>query len=216
MKYQHFIFDLDGTLINSEQGIRNSFDFAIRKLKLDIDLNKNFRDLLGPPLHDGFVKVLQMTDKEADVGVKYFREYYGQKGVFESVLYPGIYDLLKQMYKRGKKLHLATSKLEKYAIAILEHLEIRPFFTHISGAAYKGPGADKQYLIGQIIEKLPAIESGNALMIGDTRFDVEGAVRNRIDSWGVLYGYGSEQELSDAGATRIINDIDHLMMELLT
>jgi phosphoglycolate phosphatase len=123
--------------------------------------------------------------------------------------------LLKNLKLKGIELHVATSKLEKYAIKVLEIHNILRYFTLISGATYKGSGADKSYLIQQVLKKRNFVRPEKFLMIGDKRFDIEGAKSAGIDSLGVLYGFGTEQELTNAGADYIIGSVEELKCFLL-
>lgn len=215
LDFKHIIFDLDGTLINPEKGIMDSLSYTISIMNISFDLNSNFKEFIGPPLHEGFMDVLKLSESDADIAVKHFRDYYSRKGLYESTLYPGIYELLKNLNDNGIKLYLATSKLEKYAIAILKNLKLDKFFSFVSGAAYKGTGANKASLIGRVLQNIPSNEKSQTVMIGDTIFDIEGAQQTSIKSIGVLYGYSAVIELKNAGADYIEKDVVSLRKRLL-
>ena len=215
LRYKHIIFDLDGTLIDSEAGIKNSLRYALEKMQIPFDLEKRYKEFIGPPLHDGFMNVLGLSEIEAEKGVAIFREYYSSRGVYESCLYPGIYQLLDDLYDQKHNLYLATSKLEKYACSILKHLEIDGFFTAISGAAYRGSGADKTLLIERILTNIPKNDRELTIMVGDTCYDIEAARHIGIKAIGVLYGFGSNQELSGCGAVCIVKNVEELKQQLL-
>ncbi|MBN1952356.1 MAG: HAD hydrolase-like protein [Bacteroidales bacterium] len=215
MSYSHIIFDLDGTLINPEKGIRDSFAYAIQKMQVDINLDDYYLKLIGPPLHHGFSKVLKMSDHDADRAVKYFREYYGKQGFRDSVLYEGIHNLHEELCKNGKKIYLASSKLEKYAIAILKDKDLLRYYEYVAGATYKGSGADKDILIRRVLEKISLSGGDQVAMIGDTKFDILGARDAGIDSIAILYGYGNEADFTEAGATHIAADVQALRLLLL-
>jgi phosphoglycolate phosphatase len=168
------------------------------------------RQYIGPPLHEIFQSGLGLNEEQTEEGVYYFREYYGSKGLYENLLYPGIDKLLGKLKQQGAEIHLATSKLEKYALQILEFHEIRKYFSVIAGAAYKGAGADKSYLISQVLQRREQLPHDKFLMVGDTPYDILGAKSAGIVSIGVLYGFGTEQELNSAGANYLISTVGEL------
>lgn len=215
VQFTQIIFDLDGTLSNPDEGIRHSIEYALRHMNIKMDVLSKFSRFIGPPLHEGFQHGLGLSEEQTEKAVYLFREYYGSQGVFENKLYPGVIDMLKTLKKNSLELHLATSKLEKYAIRVLDFHKIISYFSVISGATYKGRGADKYNLIQQVLKQRKDVSSDKFLMIGDKHFDVSGAKLAGIKSAGVLYGYGSEKELNDAGADYIISTVEELKSFLL-
>lgn len=215
LQFTQIIFDLDGTLSDPDEGIRYSIEYALRHMNIEMDISSKYSRFIGPPLHEGFQHGLGLSEEQTEKAVHLFREYYGVKGVFENKLYPGIVDLLGTLKQHSVELHLATSKLEKYAIRVLDLHKIKNYFSVISGATYKGKGADKYHLIQQVLKQREDISSDKYLMIGDKHFDIRGAKLAGIKSAGVLYGYGSEKELKDAGADYIISTVEELKNFLL-
>lgn len=215
MQFTQIIFDLDGTISDPDKGIRNSLQYALQKINIDLDIRKVFSEFIGPPLHDGFQDGLGLNEQQTEQAVLFFREYYGSKGVYENTIYPGITELLKKLKQEGFKVHLATSKLEKYAMKVLELHEILEYFSIISGASYKGKGAGKSFLIQQVLDKYRTVSQEEFLMIGDKSFDILGAKSSGIKSAGVLYGYGTYQELASAGADYLIRTVAELTSFLL-
>ncbi len=215
MRYKQLIFDLDGTLSNPQEGIKNSIQYALDCMGIEKDIDSIFLRFIGPPLHDAFQHTLDLNPEQTEQAVSFFREYYGTKGFAENTIYPGIELLLGILKEKDCEIHLATSKLEKYAIKVLEHHDILQYFSIISGASYKGKGADKTFLIKQVIGKKSGIESDEFLMIGDKHFDILGAKSAGIKSLGVLYGYGTEKELINAHADFLVKSVDELTNFLL-
>lgn len=209
-QYRLYIFDLDGTLSDPSEGIRNSFTHAFNEMGIQVDIENRFHEIVGPPLHSIFSDTLGFDEQDTEQAVSLFREYYGEKGVYENVLYPGVAEVLSELQERGKTLAVATSKYEKYAHRVLEYHKLTSFFNIVEGASYRGPGAGKAGLIANVLKR--AGVNGNnfrALMIGDRKFDIDGAAEMGIDSAGVLYGFGSENELSDA--TYLLRNLNELL-----
>lgn len=215
MQFTQIIFDLDGTLSDPVEGIRNSLEYAMKKLGIPSETDDLIRQYIGPPLHEIFQSGLGLDPEQTEEGVCYFREYYGSKGLYENILYPGIDRLLAKIKQQGAEIHLATSKLEKYALQVLEFHKIRKYFSVIAGATYKGSGAGKSNLIRQVLEKRAQFPPDTFLMVGDTPYDILGAKSAGIKSMGVLYGFGTEQELNRARPNYLIGSVIDLERFLL-
>ena len=214
MWYRNIIFDLDGTLTDSEQGIINSVYAACRKLKIATPGSGSYHHHIGIPLQEYFRKTIGIPDEKIDAAVTYFREYYGKKGVYENRLYPGIYRLLENL-SAVSGLFVATSKLEKYALVVLDNFEIRRFFKGIAGADASGTHAGKTELVRKIIA-LHHIEKGNAtVMVGDKKMDIDAAHDCGIDSIGIIYGYALPGEIETAGPTHLAGSVEDLGKLLL-
>ena len=213
MQVKHIIFDLDGTLSDPADGIRNSLAYSLEKLKINIAVDEVFDRFVGPPLQHGYSEIIGLDETNTEIGVKYFREYYASKGVYESIPYDGILALLSELREKDSTLYVATSKYEKYALELLRHHKMDMYFKRISGADYKGTAATKKTLIGKVLENIPVDERASAVMIGDRKFDIDGAKENNIRSIGVLYGFGDRQELREAD--HIVESIGELRRLLL-
>jgi phosphoglycolate phosphatase len=215
---QHFstiIFDLDGTLSNPTVGIRNSFVYAFTKMRFDFDIDRHFSELIGPPLHSIFNSLSGWDSKDTEQAVLFFREYYGSKGIYENRIYDGIPELLASLRSAGNQLYVATSKFEKYALAVLHYHGIYQYFEKVAGAPYKGDGAGKSQLVESILITLPGIPLEEVVMVGDTKYDMQAAKDNELISVGVLYGFGSETELIESGAGSIVRSVRDLKELLL-
>lgn len=208
-EYESAIFDLDGTLTDSGEGITRSADYAFEKLGMKQYPLNELKVFVGPPLYETFPKFGVPEDK-VDTAIRYFRERYTGPGKFENRPYDGIENLLKDLRKAGMKLYVATSKQENVAVEILRHFHLDRYFDEIAGAA--GEIVDKDDVIRILLNK---VHAENCVMIGDTKYDVSGAKRLNIPCIGVSWGYGSVTEMKEAGAVRIVSTMNELKDALL-
>ena len=194
--YKHIIFDLDGTLSDSREGIFNAYDFACERLKIDKPGAETLKTLIGPPLQKGFETVFGLTGPENDNAVKVFREYYATKGLFENTLYNGMLQLLDQLVRAGASLYVATSKYDTYARQVLRYFSIEGYFTDVSGADYSGLHASKTDLVATLLRRNNIRDPLEVVIIGDTGYDIDAAAEFGIDSIGVTYGFSSNEEIA--------------------
>ncbi|CYV01959.1 HAD family hydrolase [Streptococcus suis] len=213
--YQTILFDLDGTLTDSGQGILNSVAYALEKMGIEEPDTANLNRFIGPPLYESFSRFYQLSPEDTQSAVDAFRVYFKEKGMFENQLYPGIIPLLEELRTAGKTLVIATSKPEIFAKQILEHFGISHYFDVIAGASLDSSRISKADVIGYAINQLEAFPK-HAVMIGDREHDIEGARMHQLPAIGVLYGYGSKQEFEKAGATMIVETVQDLKRVLLT
>ncbi len=214
-RFSHVIFDLDGTLTDPRQGIRNSISYALDKMNIGPFLDDILERFIGPSLQWGFSNLFGMNEKNTTRAVEYFREYFGEKGLYENEPYPGIYDLMESLHSSGKKMYIASSKLEKYVHTIIEHFGFDKYISLIKGADYSGEKASKTILISDLMAIEGLLHSKEIVMVGDTTFDIEGGKNNKISTIAVGYGFGIEEELLDAapdfytesveGLSRVLN-----------
>ena len=203
MKYTHIFFDLDGTLTDPALGITNSVMHALRRMGRQVPPREELLFFIGPPLLETFESYCELDRDGAIRAVELYREHYHDKGIFENRLYTGISELLSTLNSSGYVISLATSKPEVYAKRILEHFEIDRYFAHVCGANLDGTRTDKSEVIKYALESAGNPPLDNCLMIGDRKHDVLGAKKIGLDCLGVLYGYGSREELVGAGADYI-------------
>ncbi|MBR0278267.1 MAG: HAD hydrolase-like protein [Clostridia bacterium] len=208
MKYKTLLFDLDGTVIDSFEGVINSVKYSLNKLNAPIPDSEKLKKYVGPPLTESYMKFNGFDRKKAEDAIEIYREYYTEKGIYETRLYDGMYSLLEDLHKAGYEIILATSKPEKYAVKILENLCILKFFSKVCGCPMKEAGVTKIDIMNLAIKNAKTKNKSEIIMIGDTTYDINGAEYFKIDSVGVLYGAGSAEELSDA--TYIANDVNDL------
>ena len=196
MRYTHLFFDLDGTLTDSKPGILNSAIYAVDKL--GIPANERPLDLMpfiGPPLRESFKLVFGLDDETAELATTYYREYYGKEGMHQYTIYDGIPEALETLASMGYNISVVTSKAEFYATQIISESILKNFFTVISGCELNGDRSEKGILIPYNAAKLNVPLSNKLLMIGDRLHDIRGAREAGISAAGVLYGFGSEQEI---------------------
>lgn len=209
-KYSTILFDLDGTLTDSSQGIINAIVYALKKMGVndyDMSLLKKF---LGPPLHESFEKFFHFDKKESLQAVEYYREYFSTKGLFENKAYCGITDLLKTLKENGKTLIVATSKPQPFTDRIMEHFDLEKYFDFIAGSNMDTTRSKKAEVIEYAITECNIKDKSKAVMVGDRAEDMIGAQTVGIDSIGVEYGYGTFDELKNAGATYIAKTVEEL------
>jgi phosphoglycolate phosphatase len=205
--YQNILFDLDGTLTDPAIGITNSVEYALNKFNIQTKEKSELYKFIGPPLQDSFEILYNFSKDEAVKAVKYYREYYSYKGIYENYVYAGIEDLLKNLLTYNKTLIVATSKPEYYAKKILAHFCISKHFTFIAGSKMDGTRVRKSEVIAYALDQLKIADKEKTIMIGDREHDIVGAYNQGIDSMGVLYGYGSKEELVQAGAKYIAQSV---------
>jgi len=200
------LFDLDGTLTDPFVGITTCIQYALEKMGRVAPPAEELRFCIGPPLQKSFPMLLDTTD-EAQVwaAVGHYRERYATVGKFENTLVPGVAAALERSAGEGWFLSVATSKLETYSKDILEHFGISRYFDAVHGSALDGRNSDKADLIRHILSVEP-IEAQRTVMIGDRMHDVYGASANGVGTIGVLWGYGDEAELREAGAAAVAAD----------
>ena len=203
MMYNYLFFDLDGTLADPGLGITNSVMYALKKFNISVDDITSLYKYIGPPLRDSFEMFYGFSKEQSEIAVQYYREYFQKQGLYENEVYTGISDVLKQLKEEGKTLILATSKPEIFAIKILKHFNLYNYFDFIVGATMTDLRNKKGDIIKYALNNYNVSEKSSSLMIGDRKQDIIGAKENGLDSLGVLYGYGSYNELNEAGATFI-------------
>ncbi|MDL2253363.1 HAD-IA family hydrolase [Ruminococcaceae bacterium OttesenSCG-928-I18] len=211
--YTDILFDLDGTLIKSEEGIFKSIAYALEQMgrqNLGQDILKKF---IGPPIAESFQTFCGLQREQALLATQYYRQRYAQVGIFECELYPGLKPLLHKLAKAGRGVHLATAKPTVYAVRILEHFEIKPLFSVIEGVPLEVGHYEKADIVQRVLDKR-GVKPQNAVMVGDRHHDILGAKDCGVDGIGVLYGYGSREELTQAGASHLAENaeqLDHLL-----
>lgn len=201
--YQYVLFDLDGTLTDPMLGITNSVMYALEKFGIhEEDRTKLFK-FIGPPLRDSFENFYGFDPEQSEQAVKYYRENYSVKGLYENEVYEGIEDCLKALKDKGCHLIVATSKPEEFAVKIIEHFHLDPYFDYVAGATMDQTRNRKADVIAYALDSCHVTDRSQAVMVGDREHDVFGAAEIGIDSIGVLFGYGDREELEAAGASYI-------------
>lgn len=203
MNYKYIVFDLDGTLSDPYVGITNSVKYSMKKMGREIPDGFDLSLFIGPPLYFSFEEFFCMSKEDSAVAVDFFREYYNEKGLYENVIYDGISSLLQSIKDGGGVALVGTSKPQIFAERVLHDIGIYEYFDEISGADMSESHSSKEHIIRRALELAGVNESeySKCLMVGDRRFDIEGANLCGIHSVGVTWGYGSKEELVGEGAT---------------
>ena len=201
--YKYCLFDLDGTLTQSEFGIIKAVEYALGKFDIKEPDREKLLHFIGPPVYVSFREFYGMNDKDAELGVKLFREKYESETLTEAPLYDGITQVLKKLKDNDIKLMVVTAKPTDMAEKVLSHVGIKDYFDCIIGAAREKKDSSKASLIEKAIEASGQTDISQFIMIGDTHYDIDAAVTVGIDSIGATYGYGTYEEIKDAGATYI-------------
>lgn len=208
--YNTVLFDLDGTISDSGEGITNSVKYSLKKFGIIETDYEKLKKFVGPPLYASYEKYYGFSHEEAIKAVEYYREYYNAGGIFELRIYDGIIDLLKYLKKSEKKIILATSKPEIYAEKIAKKFGFHELFDNISGALLDGSRIEKDDIIRYALERVGESDISKCIMIGDRSYDVLGAKAFNMDSIGVTWGYGDRAELETAGATYIVDKAEEI------
>lgn len=209
MRYNAVIFDFDGTICDTGEGILKSAKYALDSFGIDAPEYTELTCFIGPPLLITFQEEFGADAQTADELVKKFRERYTNKGLYESHLYDGVKELLESLKREGIKLGIASSKPQAYIEALLERDGVKSLFDSICGVSFTADCESKSSIISRCAKELD-VNGNEIIMVGDKRFDAEGARANLIDSVGVLWGYGSRIELAQAGAKYIAEKIEDI------
>ena len=208
-KYKYVLFDLDGTILNTFEGVTKSFAYALEHYGIYVkDLNE-LTPVLGPPLYDAFVSMYGFSHDKAIEAVAKYRERYSQKFVEESKLYPGIKDIIKKLSDDGYNLVIATSKPECFVDKLLHYYDLAQYFSFVACASLDKSRDTKEKVLGYLIDELK-FNPEEAVMVGDRKFDLLGADSFGIDAIGVLYGFAPDGELEQSPNVYLAKDADEL------
>ena len=210
-EYKYVLFDLDGTLTDPAVGITTSVAYALKKFGIEVDDITTLNHFIGPPLLDTFMEDYGFSKEKAQTAIDYYRERFRVKGLYENVVYDGDPEMLEKLKKGGKEIILATSKPEPFAREILRHFGLDKYFLFIAGSNFDGTRTAKAEVIEYALESAGVTDKTAAVMIGDRKHDIIGAQTTGLDSIGVLYGYGSKEEICSADATHIAETVDDIV-----
>jgi phosphoglycolate phosphatase len=213
--FRTILFDLDGTLTDPRKGILNSFDHALKRMHITEKNRKEMISLIGPPLQHSFRYRYHLQGDAVDLAVAYYREYFGEKGLYENTMYHGIPELLSGLKHAGKKILLASTKADIYADRILTHFKIHDYFDYLSCAAFNGSRIDKGEIIAHALDGAGIVDKHQAVMVGDRKFDINGAKQNGIASIAVYYGFGTKEELKSVQPDYRVSSVAELSRLLL-
>lgn len=214
-EYKYILFDLDGTLTDPAVGITTCVAYALKKFGIEVADISQLNHFIGPPLLDSFMEDYGFDKEKAQTAIDYYRERFRVKGLYENEVYSGVEEMLIKLKDSGKELIVATSKPEPFAKEIMRHFALDKYFAYIAGSNFDGTRTAKAEVIEYALQSIGVEDKSACIMIGDREHDIIGATKTGLDSIGVLYGYGSREELENAGATFIaesVRDITNLIM----
>lgn len=216
--YRYVLFDLDGTLTDSREGICKSVQYALVKVGRPAPELKELECFIGPPLKTSFREFYNIVGEEAERAVAFYRERYSDVGKYENMPYEGIADMLRAVRDAGYILAVASSKPELYVEDILKHFDLYDYFHHVVGSDMEGKRGEKEDVIEEVFRRMDLDEikrKEQAIMVGDRHFDINGAKHFGLDSVGVTYGFAKDNELVEAGATYVVDTVKELQELLL-
>ncbi len=208
--YKNILFDLDGTLTDPGEGIKNSVVYALNKYGINAE-HSELDCFIGPPLFESFIKYYGFDEARALEAIEYYREYFRDRGIFENKVYSGIPELLKALKSRGIRIALATSKPEVFALRILEYFDLLQYFDAVCGATLDGSISKKGDIVKNAINELSA-DPNETVMVGDRMHDIIGAHENGLPCIALLFGYGNEEEFNAYGAEYIVSSPEDILM----
>lgn len=203
------LFDLDGTLTDNSEGIIKSVQYALSFFGID-EKAEDLKKFIGPPLKDSFMQFYNkynFNEEKAEKAISLYRERFSKKGLYENTVYDGVFELLERLKNNNKTIALATSKPIEFSSKILEYLKLDKYFDFLAADTLKGERDTKAKVIEYAITMLDIKDLSQVVMVGDREFDIIGAKQQGIESIGVLYGFGDENELKTAGADYICNTV---------
>lgn len=210
-EYNYYLFDFDGTLCDTTEGIFNSIIYSLDCFGIkETDLEK-LRFFVGPPLFESYKTIYNVSDEDANWLIAKYREHYKTKAAEESAIYNGIPELLKNLKENGKKIAIASSKPLLFVEEISKYHNIETFYDFVSAENFKNNHSSKKDLINACLEFFGNPPKDEVIMVGDRFYDIDGAKSVGIDSAGAVYGFGTEEELTEAGATYILNTPNDLL-----
>lgn len=215
-KYDYVIFDFDGTVVDTGEGILKSLQYSFSEMGREIpDLN-DLKKFIGPPIHYSYTTYYGVSEEEVGEYIKKYRERYRAKGIYECALYDGFPEIIDSLHKNGVKVGIASSKPESLIYDVANYLGVTEKFDAIVGVQTDDSNhSSKTGLVLEAMKKLNAEDKKKILMVGDRCYDIDGASGAEVDSCGVLWGYGSKEEFREHNATYIVSDTEELLKIVL-
>lgn len=210
-EYDYYLFDFDGTLCDTTEGIFNSVIYSLHCFGIEEDDREKLRFFVGPPLFESYKTLYGVSDDEAKYLIEKYRERYRVKAAEESSLYNGITEMLQKLKAKGKKIAIASSKPEIFVKEISNYHNISQYYDFISAEQLNKNHSSKEELINTCLDFFGNPTKESVLMVGDRFYDIDGAKAVGVDSAGAIYGFGTEEELRNAGATYILSSPDDVI-----
>ena len=217
---KYVLFDLDGTLTESGPGIMNAAKIALNHFGIEENNVENLHKFVGPPLTESFGQRYGMNEADTQEAIAVFRKYYNVTGIYENSVFEGIQEMLQQLKRNGLLLSIASSKPRPMIDIVVDHFDIRKYFDVIVGCELDGTRYQKKEVVDEVIRLFGELSGDDAvlehsIMVGDRMYDVNGARECGLECIGVTYGYGTRQELQEAGAAYIVDSVNELGEKLL-
>lgn len=205
------LFDLDGTLIDSSEGITKSAQYSLKHYGIDEPDLDRLKFFIGPPLVRTYSVYYGFSEEQAKEAVKVYRERYQAKGIYECKLYPGVEETLRELKNKGYFIGVASSKPEQSCKLILEYLGVMEYFDEVVGSTFDGKINTKEEVLNELFRRWSDIPKDEMCLIGDTIFDIEGANQVGIESIAVSFGFGDVDEMVKAGAKTVCDTMTELL-----
>lgn len=217
---KYVLFDLDGTLTESGPGIMNAAKIALNHFGIEENNVENLHKFVGPPLTESFGQRYGMNEADTQEAIAVFRKYYNVTGIYENSVFEGVQEMLQQLKSNGLLLSIASSKPRPMIDIVVDHFDIRKYFDVIVGCELDGTRSQKKEVVDEVIRLFGELSGDGAvlehsIMVGDRMYDVNGARECGLECIGVTYGYGTRQELQEAGAAYIVDSVNELGEKLL-
>lgn len=214
-KYSTILFDFDGTLFNSKKGIISAVKYSLIHFGIAVPDDETLQTFIGPPLGWSFQKHFGLSKDDSYAAIKKLREYYGDKGIFESELYEGIDRILEKLKNKNLRVGIATAKPTVYTHQILEFNKLSHFFDTVRGSSLEGELFPKEQTIGEALNDFKISDydldaKAKSVMVGDTIYDIKGAHHHQIPSIAVNYGFGKKEDLLDSKPTHFVETVAEL------
>lgn len=209
--YDFYLFDFDGTLCDTTEGIFNSVIYSLQCYGIEETDREKLRFFVGPPLFESYKTLYGVNDEDAKWLIEKYRERYRTKAAEESALYDGVPRMLQELKSRGKKIAVASSKPKQFVDEISQYHDIYKYYDFVSAESFSNNHSSKQDLINACLDFFGNPDKATVIMTGDRFYDIDGAIAVGIDSAGAVFGFGTLQELTDAGATHILNKPEDLL-----
>lgn len=209
------LFDIDGTLLDPKYGITKCAQYSLRYFGINEENLDSLEKFIGPPIDEAYRDFYNFSEEQVNTAIEKFRERYGNIGMFENEVYPDIPQLLSKLKAKGKKLMVVTTKYYGYAIEILKHYGLHDYFDFVAGSKFDNTRSQKADIIRYALNTLNLTASSQMVMIGDRKYDIIGARKAGLKSIGVLYGYGSREEIQQADPHYIVKNVQELQDILL-
>lgn len=204
-RYDFVIFDFDGTVVDTGEGILKSLQYSFKEMGREVPDLSELKRFIGPPIYYSYTNFYGVSEEEVGMYIQKYRERYKVKGIYECALYEGMTELLKNLRSEGIKIGVASSKPEHLIYSVADHLGITDLFDAIVGVKIDDSNhSSKTQLILDAMKKMGATQKEKVLMVGDRLYDLDGAAGAGVDSCGALWGYGSKEEFLEHNATYIV------------